>query len=56
MVTDEVDKNLKLASRNLEGVKVEPADSVNVYELLRFEKIVATKSALDKLRARLVKD
>ena len=56
VVTDEVDKNLKLASRNLEGVKVEPADSVNVYELLRFEKIVATKSALEKLRARLAKD
>jgi ribosomal protein L4 len=26
---------------------------VNVYELLRFEKIVTTKAALDKLGARL---
>jgi len=33
--------------------QVEPADSVNVYELLRFEKIVATKAALEKLGARL---
>jgi large subunit ribosomal protein L4 len=56
VVTDQVDNNLKLASRNLSDVKVEPADSVNVYELLRFEKIVTTKAALEKLRARLAKD
>lgn len=53
VVTDQVDQNLKLASRNVPNVQVEPADSVNVYELLRFEKIVATKAALEKLVARL---
>jgi large subunit ribosomal protein L4 len=53
VVTDLVDKNLKLASRNLTNVQVEPAGSVNVYELLRFEKIVTTKAALEKLGARL---
>ena len=53
VVTDQVDSNLKLASRNVPNVQVEPADSVNVYELLRFEKIVATKAALEKLGARL---
>jgi large subunit ribosomal protein L4 len=53
VVTDQVDQNLKLASRNVPNVQVEPADSVNVYELLRFEKIVATKAALKKLGARL---
>ncbi|HUI07458.1 MAG TPA: 50S ribosomal protein L4 [Verrucomicrobiae bacterium] len=56
LVTDRVDANLKLAARNLPGVQVEPADSVNAYELLRFDKIVATKSALEKLRARLGDD
>jgi large subunit ribosomal protein L4 len=53
LVMDEVDRNLKLASRNLANVQVKPADSVNVYELLRFEKIVTTRAALDKLSARL---
>lgn len=53
VVADVVEDNLKLASRNLPGVQVEPADSVNVYELLRFEKIVATRTALDKLQARM---
>jgi len=52
-VTDQVDQNLKLASRNLPNIQVEQAASVNVYELLRFQKIVATKAALEKLGARL---
>jgi large subunit ribosomal protein L4 len=53
VVTDLVDQNLKLASRNMPNVQVEPAASVNVYELLRFDKIVTTKAALEKLGARL---
>ena len=53
VVTEQVDKNLKLASRNLPNVQVEPVSSVNVYELLRFEKILTTKAALEKLGARL---
>ena len=55
VVTDTVDNNLKLASRNVAGVSVEPADSVNVVELLQAGKIVATKAALDKLTARMSK-
>jgi large subunit ribosomal protein L4 len=55
VVADPVDDNLKLASRNMPSVEVERADSVNVYQLLRFDKIVATKSALEKLQARMRK-
>ena len=55
VVADPVDDNLKLASRNLPTVAIEPADSVNVYQLLRFDKIVVTKSALEKLQARMRK-
>ena len=55
IVAESVDSNLKLASRNLAKVQVEPADAVNVYELLRFDKIVATKGALAKLQARAAK-
>jgi large subunit ribosomal protein L4 len=53
VVTEQVDRNLKLAARNLPNVQVEPVGSVNVYELLRFDKIVTTKAALEKLGARL---
>jgi large subunit ribosomal protein L4 len=55
VVAESIDNNLKLASRNLSEVQVEPADSVNVYELLRFDKIVATKAALAKLQERVAK-
>ncbi len=52
VVTAAVDNNLKRASRNLPDVQVEQADSVNAYELLRCDKIVATRSALEKLQTR----
>lgn len=55
VVADRVDDNLKRASRNLPDVQVEQADSVNTYELLRFDKIVATRSAFEKLQARVTK-
>ena len=55
IVTEQPDNNLKLASRNVPGVQVEQADSVNSYELLQFDKIVTTKAALEKLKARLGK-
>ncbi len=55
VVAESVDNNLKLASRNLPEIQVERADAVNVYELLRFAKIVATKGALAKLQERVAK-
>ncbi|MEI6083307.1 MAG: 50S ribosomal protein L4 [Verrucomicrobiota bacterium] len=55
VVTDVVDKNLKLAAHNLPAVLVEPADSVNTYELLQFDKIVITKAGFAKLAARVGK-
>ncbi len=53
VVTDRLNDHLKRASRNLATVAVAPAASVNVYELLRFDKIVATRAALAVLEGRL---
>lgn len=53
VITDVVDTNLRLASRNLPDVTVQSADAVNVYELLRPAKIIATTAALTKLQERL---
>ena len=52
IIADHVDDNLKLAARNVPDVQVERADSVNAYELLRFDKIVVTKAAVEKLQSR----
>ena len=53
VVTETVEQNLRLAARNVPDVQVEPADSVNAYELLRYDKIVATRGALEKLKMRI---
>jgi large subunit ribosomal protein L4 len=48
-----IDGNVLLASRNVEGVEVTTADNVNTYQVLRPDKLLITKSAFEKLEARL---
>ena len=48
-----IDKNLTLASRNIAGIEVTTADSLNTYQVLRPAKLLFTKSGLEKLEARL---
>jgi large subunit ribosomal protein L4 len=48
-----IDNNVRLASRNVEGVEVTTADNVNTYQVLRPNKVLITKSAFEKLEARL---
>jgi large subunit ribosomal protein L4 len=42
-------RNLTLASRNLDGVKLVPTRDVNVYDLLRFKQVLLTEPAAKKL-------
>jgi large subunit ribosomal protein L4 len=48
----EVDANLKLAARNIPNVDVLPDAGLNVYDVLRRDKLVLTKDAVDAIRAR----
>jgi large subunit ribosomal protein L4 len=48
----EIDKNFGLASRNLPHVDVLPVQGINVYDILRREKLVLTKAAVEALEAR----
>ena len=50
------DKNLTLASRNLEKVTLATGESLNTYDVLRSDKLVFTKSAFEKVEARLTKE
>jgi large subunit ribosomal protein L4 len=56
LVTNGDDQNLALASRNVENIVVTTSDSVNTYDILRSDKLVFTKSAYEKVEARLNKD
>ncbi|HEU6448655.1 MAG TPA: 50S ribosomal protein L4 [Verrucomicrobiae bacterium] len=48
-----VDKNLALASRNIEKVALTTSDSLNTYDVLRPDKLLFTKDAFQKIEARL---
>jgi large subunit ribosomal protein L4 len=53
LVDATIDSNVRLASRNVEGVEVTTADNLNTYQVLRPNKLLLTKSAFEKLEARL---
>jgi len=48
----EVERNFSLAARNIIGIDVLPVQGINVYDILRREKLVLTKTAIDALEAR----
>ncbi len=49
----EVNANFALAARNLDGVDVLPSMGANVYDILKSNTLVLTKSAVEALEARL---
>src|SRR5215813_7750965 len=48
----EVDANFRLAVRNIPNVDVLPIQGINVYDILRRNKLVLTRAAFDALEAR----
>ena len=52
----EENKNLTLAARNISFVDVTTSDSLNTYDVLRPDKLLFTKSAFEKVEARLTKE
>lgn len=53
VLADEVGGDIHLASRNLPGVELMKATSVNPYWMLLFKKIIITRTALESLGQRL---
>lgn len=56
LISGEENKNLTLAARNVVGVTLATSDSLNTYDVLRPDKLVFTKSAFEKVEARLNKE
>lgn len=44
-----IDKNFLLSARNIPGVKISQAEAINVYDLLYYDTVIATKEALNKI-------
>jgi large subunit ribosomal protein L4 len=48
----EIEVNFQRAARNIPNIDVLPVQGINVYDILRREKLVLTKAAVDALEAR----
>ncbi|CAH1666512.1 50S ribosomal protein L4 [Chelatococcus asaccharovorans] len=48
----ELETNFRLAARNIPNIDVLPVQGINVYDILRRDKLVLTKAAIDALEAR----
>jgi large subunit ribosomal protein L4 len=48
----EIEANFERAARNIPNIDVLPVQGINVYDILRREKLVLTKAAVDALEAR----
>ena len=49
----DIDQNFQLAARNIPGVDVLPELGANVFDILRRDTLVLTKSAVEQLQERL---
>ncbi|MSU60226.1 MAG: 50S ribosomal protein L4 [Pedosphaera sp.] len=56
LIVAAADKNLLLAARNVPDVAITTGDSLNTYDVLRPNKLLFTRSAFEKIEARLSKD
>ncbi len=48
----ELDKNFEMAARNIPNVDVLPVQGINVYDIMRREKLVLSKAALEAIEER----
>jgi large subunit ribosomal protein L4 len=53
-VTAEKNENLELSTRNLKGVKVLRTEGLNVYDILKYEKIVLLEASIKGIEGRLL--
>ncbi len=49
IITAESNEAVYKSARNIEGVSVIPANNINVYDLLKYEKLIITKDAVSKI-------
>lgn len=54
IVTADQDRNLELSSRNVQGVKVLRCEGLNVYDILKYEKLVLLEGAIKGIEGRLL--
>ena len=46
VVLDDNDKNVVLSARNIPNVKTASTNTINVYDILKYDKLIVTKDAV----------
>ncbi|MBT8340736.1 MAG: 50S ribosomal protein L4 [Desulfatitalea sp.] len=54
IVTADANTNLELSSRNVSGIKVMRLDGLNVYDILKYDKLVLLEGAIKGIEGRLL--
>jgi large subunit ribosomal protein L4 len=54
IVTDRKDETLELSSRNVPNIKVLRSEGLNVYDILKFKKLVLVEPAINEIEGRLL--
>lgn len=49
LVTEMPDEKVRLSSRNLPGIKLALANTINVFDILKYDKLVVTREAIEKI-------
>ena len=49
VVTDDDNKNVTLSSRNIPGVKTAFTNTINVYDILKYDKMIVAKDVISKI-------
>ena len=54
IIASEDNQNLMLSSRNLQGVKVMKVEGLNVYDVLKYQKLILLEASLEGIEGRLL--
>ena len=49
IVLPEIDRNVVLSARNIEGVQTTTANNINTYDILKHNKFIVTKEAVSRI-------
>ena len=49
VVLEKGDKNVQMSTRNIEGVKASIVDTMNTYDILKYNKLILTEAAVKKI-------
>ena len=49
IVLDSLDENVIVSARNIAGIKTTQVNAINVYDILKYQTVVATKAAVSKI-------